>query len=460
MSDDEAGRVIVIGGGPGGYAAAFRAADRGLSVTVVDEGDGLGGVCVDRGCIPSKALLTIMETILRAREASEAGVHFDDPSIDLDALRTWKDEIVDRLVGGLDSLAERRDIEHVHGRARFVDTDTVEIDGDERRSFDHVVLATGSRPRPLPGVEFGERIMDSARALALPDLPGSLLVVGGGYVGLELGQVYATLGSEVTVVEMTDSLLPGTDEDLVGPLSDAVAAMVHDVRLGTRVEELTEADGAVEARIDDETLTFDRALVAIGRVPNVEDLGLDAAGIETRDDGTVDVDEHRRTSNPRVLALGDVAGGAWLAHEAMREGEVAADVIAGEADAFDARAIPAVVYTDPQVAWCGLTEAEAERQEREVKVERFPWSASGRAHTLGASAGFTKLLFDPDDGRLLGAGIVGRQAEALVAEAVVAIEMGAVARDLEMSIHPHPTLSETIGEAAASFHGVATHVAH
>jgi len=268
MSDDEAGRVIVIGGGPGGYAAAFRAADRGLSVTVVDEGDGLGGVCVDRGCIPSKALLTIMETILRAREASEAGVHFDDPSIDLDALRTWKDEIVDRLVGGLDSLAERRDIEHVHGRARFVDTDTVEIDGDERRSFDHVVLATGSRPRPLPGVEFGERIMDSARALALPDLPGSLLVVGGGYVGLELGQVYATLGSEVTVVEMTDSLLPGTDEDLVGPLSDAVAAMVHDVRLGTRVEELTELFEAV--RYGDRPVTDERERRAVEALRGIE----------------------------------------------------------------------------------------------------------------------------------------------------------------------------------------------
>ena len=459
MADKDSTRVVVIGGGPGGYAAAFRCAQHGLDVTVVDEGEGLGGVCVDRGCIPSKALLTVMETILRAREAKAAGVRFGEPEIDVEKLRKWKDGVVERLVKGLDGLAEGREIEHVRGRARFVAEDAVEIDGERRLEFDYAVVATGSRPRPLPGVDFGGRIMDSTAALALEDVPDSLLVVGGGYVGLELGQVYATLGSHVTLVEMTDSLLPGTDPDLVEPLAAAMDDAFEGVHLETRVEEVESTDEGVRARLgDDEPRTFDRALIAIGRVPNVEDLGLEEAGVETTDAGTVRVDAQRRTTNERILALGDLTGGHWLAHEAMREGEVAADVLAGESAAFDVRAVPAVVYTDPQVAWCGLTETQAKEDDREIRVARFPWAASGRALTLGATDGLTKLIFDAEEGRLLGAGIVGRQAEALIAEAVIAIEMGAVARDLALSVHPHPTLSETLGEAAARLHGEALHV--
>jgi dihydrolipoamide dehydrogenase len=456
-------KLLVVGGGPGGYAAAFRAADLGLDVTLVSEDARLGGVCLLRGCIPSKALLTLSDLILTAREAQEGGIIFGEPEVHIDAVRRWKDAVVEQLVGGLDYLCERRGVRRVEGRARFTDSGSVRIEGSGGGTleFQHCIIASGSRPIPLAGGEFDERVMDSGRALDLPDVPQTLLVVGGGYVGLEMGMVYATLGSAVTLVEMTDRLMPRADADLVEPIAKRVAGLFEAIHLETRVTALEEGESEVsvqlEGDIEEPEAAFERVLVAIGRRPNSDDLGLDTTEVEVDDDGFIQVDDQRRTSDARIFAIGDATGGHMLAHEAMHEGKVAAEVIAGEPAAFDARAVPAVVYTDPQLAWCGLTEREAESAGREVRVERFPWSASGRAVSMGASHGMTKLLADPETGRLLGAGVVGPQAEVLISELVLAMEMGAVTRDLASTIHPHPTLSETVGEAAELFLGGSTH---
>lgn len=456
--------VLVIGGGPGGYAAAFRAADLGLDVTLVTEERQLGGTCLLRGCIPSKTLLSLAELIHSASAAAEMGVGFDDPEIDLAAIRAWKDKVVDTLSGGLDQLCERRGINLVYARATFIEKNTVQLDaGDvQRMSFKHAIVAPGSRPVSLPDIAWSERVMDAGRALELRDIPKRLLVVGGGYIGLEMGMVYASFGSQVTLVEMTDRLMPNADADLVKPLSRRVTEVFEGVHLNTTVSSLQEKDDTVQVAFESDAdlsqTTFDRILVAIGRHPNTDDIGLETLGVERDEHGAISVDAERRTTNTRIFAVGDAAGGMFLAHEAMHEGRVAAEVIAGQPSAFDARAIPAVVYTDPQIAWCGLTEQAAAAQERKVAVARFPWRASGRAVSLAATDGLTKLVVDPDTQQVLGMGVVGHNAEALIAEGVLAVEMGAVAQDLALSIHPHPTLTETVGEAAAVFLGSPIHL--
>jgi dihydrolipoamide dehydrogenase len=456
--------VLVIGGGPGGYAAAFRAADLGLDVTLVTDEPRLGGVCLLRGCIPSKALLSLTELMARARTAASQGIRFGEPTIDLEAMRTWKDKVVTQLADGLAHLCAQRNVRLVQARATFTGIDTVHLANAEshRITFKHGIIATGSRPIPLPDTTFTGRIMDAGKALELEDIPKRLLVIGGSYVGLELGMVYARLGSQVTLVEMTDRLLPNVDADLVQPLARRVQHLFAGVYLKTTVTSLEQKKATVRATFTGETppsqATYDRVLVAIGRQPSTDKLGLEQAGVQMDAQGYVVVDQQRRTTNARLFAIGDVAGGMLLAHKAMHEGKVAAEVIAGHRVAFDARAMPAVVYTDPQIAWCGLTEHEATVEQRQVKVARFPWKASGRAVSMAATEGFTKIIIDPASHGVLGMGVVGQHAEALIAEGSLAIEMGAVAQDVALTIHPHPTLSETVGEAAEVFLGSATHI--
>ncbi len=455
--------VLVVGGGPGGYAAAFRAADLGLDVTLVSDEPRIGGVCLLRGCIPSKALLHVAEVLHLSEEAAEMGISFGEPKIDLDGVREWKDQVVDDLVSGLEQIADRRGVKIVEGRARFDASRRVHVEDAGFIEYQHAIVATGSRPTPLPGTEFGERIVSSDGALDLPDVPERLLVIGGGYIGLEMGTVYAALGSRVTLVEMLDRLMPNADADLVEPLARRVGELFAGVHLNTKVTEVTQTDAGVEVSFDGdeapEETTFDRILVAVGRQPNSDSLGLEATDVEVDDDGFILVDDERRTSDERIFAIGDVVGGKLLAHEAMQEGKVAAEVIAGEAAAFDVRAVPAVVYTDPAVAWCGLTEQEAQAQGREVEVARFEWHASGRAKTMGADDGLTKLVIDPETQRVLGWGMVGRNAETMIAEGVLAVEMAAVATDVSLTVHPHPTLSETVQEVAEVLvSGATTHL--
>ena len=457
-------QVLVIGGGPGGYAAAFRAADLGLDVTLVNDEPQLGGVCLLRGCIPSKALLSLTELIHEAREAADKGVAFTDPNIDLAKLRAWKNRVTTTLARGLESLCQQRGVQLVKGLATFRDANQVRLQGADIAGiqFKHAIIATGSRPIPLPGSEFrkGGRVMNSTDALALQDIPDKLLVVGGGYIGLEMGMAYAALGSQVTLVEMTDRLLGNADRDLVKPLARQIENRLAAVYLNTKVSALEETSDLVRVTLEGEKTgqeTFDRVLVAISRTPNTADLELKNTAVELDDNGFIKVDEMQRTAAKHIFAIGDSAGGMLLAHKAMFEGKVAAEVIAGEPAAFDVQAIPAVVYTDPQIAWCGLTEQAAAAQGQKIETAKFPWRASGRGLSMGFTDGLTKLVLEPESGRLLGVGIVGRQAEALIAEGVLAVEMGAVARDLTLIIHPHPTLSETLGEAAEVFLGGSTH---
>ena len=458
--------VLVVGSGPGGYAAAFRAADLGLDVTMVDPAARPGGVCLFKGCIPSKTFLYLSELIFDAAKAGAMGVTFDKPQIDLEALRAWKGKVIDQMANGLVSLNDRRGVQLLRGRVEFESSDTVRVhDADVSHiKFRHAILATGSRPIPFPGSDFkpGGRIMSSTGALALADVPEKLLVLGGGYVGLELGTVYAALGSKVSLVELEDRLLAGVDRDLVEPLHRKLEKIFDGIHLKTKVVSMTEnADGVdvtLEGDIDTPQQTFDRVLVAIGRSPISSDIGLENTQVELDERGYVIVDDRQRTRDERIFAAGDVVGGMLLAHKATREGKVAAEVIAGQPSAFDVRAIPAVVYTDPQIAWCGVTEEQARAENRSVKVQRFPWKFSGRAATMGAPEGLTKIIVDPDTGRILGVGITGRDTEGLISEGVLAIEMGALAEDMALSIHPHPTLSETEGEAAEIFLGSATHI--
>ena len=458
--------VLVVGSGPGGYAAAFRAADLGLDVTMVDPGARPGGVCLFKGCIPSKTFLYLAELIFDTARAGSMGVTFDKPRIDLAALRAWKAKVIDQMANGLVSLNDRRGVQLLKGRVEFESSDTARIHGSEvsHIKFRHAILATGSRPIPFPGTAFnsGGRIMSSTGALALADVPEKLLVLGGGYVGLELGTVYAALGSRVSLVELEERLLAGVDQDLVAPLHRKLNEIFENIYLKTKVVSMAEkgngVDVTLEGDVDTPQQTYDRVLVAIGRRPAVRDIGLEKTGVELDDKGFVIVDDRQRTTDERIFAVGDVVGGMMLAHKATREGKVAAEVIAGEPSAFDARAIPAVVYTDPQIAWCGLTEEQARAENRPINVQRFPWKFSGRATTMGAPEGLTKILVDPDSGRILGVGITGRDTEGLISEGVLAIEMGALAEDMALSIHPHPTLSETEGEAAELFLGSATHI--
>jgi dihydrolipoamide dehydrogenase len=444
--------VVVVGGGPGGYSAAFRCAELGLETVVVDAGKRLGGACLFEGCIPSKALLHVAAVLGEAERAREFGVDFGPPRISLDPLRKWKSErVVGKLARGLASVARGKSVEVVGGRAVFEDSRSLRVEGEEPQKirFKHAIVATGSAPAPLPGLDGpGHRILDSTAALDIPDVPDRLLVIGGGYIGLELGQVYAALGSKVTLVEMTDGLLPGVDRDLVQPLARRCEKAFAAIHLNTKLGELREAGDEVQARFGDTTAVFDRVLVAVGRRPQTAGLGLEATRARLGARGFVEIDERGRTADPHVWAVGDATGEPMLAHRAMRQGKVAAEAIAGRPAAFDNVVIPAVVFTDPEVAWCGLTEREAEAAGRPVKVARSQWAASGRAATLGRSDGVTKLVVDPDTGRVLGVGITGPGAGELIAEGALAVEAALLAEDLALTIHAHPTLSETLMEAA------------
>jgi dihydrolipoamide dehydrogenase len=463
-------QVVVLGGGPGGYAAAFMAADLGLEVTLVDREPRLGGTCLLRGCIPSKALLHVAKGMAEARHLAGWGIQFDDPKIDIDALRQRKDKVIATLTDGLKQIAGRRNVRLVRARARFEDSQTLRLEPagdrsleDDRVRFEHCILASGSGPTRIPSLELDSpRVMHSRRALDLPDVPRSLLVVGGGYIGLEMGTVYAALGSRVTVVEMTDGLLPGVDRDLVRPLAKKLAGDFEAIHLNTKVAKLTEKEDQIEVtlegEVDEKAQRFDRVLVAVGRTPQSSDLGLENTKVEVLERGFVRVDRQQRTTDPHILAIGDVAGEPMLAHKAGHEGKVAAEVLAGQSAAFEPGAIPAVVFTDPEIAWAGLTETEARRQERRVETAVFPWGASGRAHSIGRPDGLTKWVIDPESERVLGCGITGSGAGDLISEGVLAIEMGCALRDLVETIHPHPTLSETLGGAAEVFYGTATDI--
>jgi dihydrolipoamide dehydrogenase len=462
MADTDSIDLVVIGAGPGGYAAAFLAADKGMKVTLIDASEKPGGVCLHVGCIPSKAVLHAAKLITDVRDAGTLGLYYSPPKIDVASLRSYTQKIVDTLAKNLLELCKRRKVEFLSARATFVDSQTLQLDNGSRRQFSHCIVATGSSPTRLPGLSLDNpRVMDSTGALRLEDVPPSLLVVGGGYIGLELGYVYAALGSRVTVVEMTGGLLPGVDPDLVRPLHARLTPLFHKIYLNTKVVRLVESTKGIQATLEGEEVTekepvFDRVLVAVGRRPNSQHLGLENTRVEVDSKGFVRVNEQRRTTDERIYAIGDVAGEPMLAHKALHEGKVAVEAIAGEPAAFDSQAIPAVVFTDPEVAWCGLTEGEAKKQKREVKAVRFPWAASGRAATLGRTEGLTKLVLDPATERVLGVGIVGVGAGELISEGVLAVEMAASARDLALIIHPHPTLSETFGGAAETLYGTAT----
>lgn len=457
--------LLVIGAGPGGYAAAFRAADLGLDVTMVDIDPRPGGVCLFRGCIPSKTLLFVTELMHDAARAREMGITFSEPQVDIDRLRDWKNKVIDKLANGLVELSKRRGVLLIQGRAVFEGSDRVRIQdsGTSHIRFKHAIIATGSSTKTV-GAEFrsGGRIMDSTGALELADIPGRLLVVGGGYVGLEIGSVYASLGSRVTVVEVNGRLMRGIDADLAQPLLTRLDTLFESIHYRTKVVAFDEHDDHVdvtfEGEIDPKNQSFDRVLVAVGRSPNSQGLGLEKTGVKTDERGFIVVDEQRRTTDEKIFAIGDVVGGAMLAHKAMHEGKVAAEVIAGLPSAFDFQVVPAVVYTDPQIAVCGLSEETARSRNQNIKVTRFPWSASGRAASMGVSKGMTKMIIDADTERVLGVGIVGREAGEMIAEGVLAIEMGAVAEDMALSIHPHPTLSEAEEEAAEAFLGSSTHI--
>ena len=458
--------LVVVGAGPGGYAAAFLAADLGIGVTLIDQAPNPGGVCLYRGCIPSKALLHVAKVIDEAKHAQAWGVRFSDPTLDLSMLRTWKDGVVGRLTGGLGQLSKQRKVTYVQGRAAIADPHTLVVsgaDGEQTIRFDHAILATGSRPStPGPLALDSDRVMDSTRALELADVPARLLVVGGGYIGLELGTAYAALGSRVTVVEMTDRLLPGADRDLVIPVAKRMAALAEAVWLETTVARMEIAGEGVAVTLEGKAAehsgqVFDRVLVAVGRWPNSAIDGLEATRVQVDSRGFVEVDAQRRTAEPSIFAIGDLVGEPMLAHKASHEGRLAVEVIHGSKGVFEPLAIPAVVFTDPEVAWCGLTEAEAKAAGRLVKIAKFPWGASGRAVTLDRTDGLTKLLVDPESEQIIGVGVVGAGAGELIAEGVLAIEMGATASDLKMTIHPHPTLSETLMESAEVFFAQSTH---
>lgn len=458
--------LLIIGGGAGGYTAAFRAADLGVKVTLVSDEAQLGGVCLHRGCIPVKALLQPARLMLQARRAGKWGITFHDPEIDINKLYKWKDSVVQRLVKGLTSLGERRDLRIVQGRAVFESSNRVNLRDSDMVShieFDHAIIATGSRPNSLRGGGFepGSRIMDADVALDVPEIPETLLVVGAGYIGLEMGMIYASLGCEVTVVEMLDGVLPTMERELVKPVAKTAEDMFAAIHLNTTVAELDEQEDGVRVTLEgevEETQTFDRVLVAIGRQPSSDKLQLENTGVEVDEKGFIKVDAERRTTDEAIFAVGDVAGRPLLAHKAMREGKVAAEVIAGQPAAFDVRCIPKVVFTEPEIAYCGLLEDEAREQGYEVEVSRFSWRASGRAQTKGAPDGLTKIIFDAETTRILGVGIVGSGAAELIGEGALAIEMGAVALDLALTIHPHPTLSETLPEAADMFLNQPVHI--
>jgi len=468
MADISNVRIAVVGGGPGGYAAAFLAADLGMKVTLIDPEVNPGGVCLYRGCIPSKALLHVAKLIEESHQARNWGIEFSNPKIDLARLRSWKQGVVKKLTGGLGQLSKQRSVQYLQGRASFDNSNTLRVaktsGGNEALTFDRIVLATGSRPAIIPSLKLDSpRMMDSTSALDLPDIPKTLLVIGGGYIGLELGSVYATLGTRVTVVEMLPGLLPGADRDLVLPLHKRLEKLFEAILVNTTVSSLREERGGIRATFEgadvkEREKVFDRVLVSVGRKPNSEISGLEKTKVQLGQRGFVRVNEQLQTDDPSIFAIGDVVGEPMLAHKASHEGRTAVEAIAGHKVAFEPNAIPAVVFTDPEIAWAGLSETRAKEEGREIAVAKFPWGASGRAITLDRPEGMTKLIVDPKTERVLGMGIVGAGAGELIAEGVLAIEMCAVAADVALTIHPHPTLSETVMEAAEVFYGQATDV--
>jgi dihydrolipoamide dehydrogenase len=464
--------LVVLGGGPGGYAAAFLAADEGLDVTLVEADRRLGGTCLLRGCIPSKALLHVARVLGEVEELGhDWGVRFGSPTIDLAQLRQRKEKVIATLAEGLKQIAKRRKVRVLRARGVFESSTQLRLDGDDPElppertlTFDHCILATGSVPAMPPAFDIGsDRVVDSTGALELSDIPRTLLVIGGGYIGLELGTVYARLGTKVTVVELLDGLLPGADRDLVKPLHKRLSVLFEDrIYLQTKVGSLGLRGDEVEVAFEGPgkfgTERFERVLVAVGRRPNSRGLGLEHTQVQVDSRGFVQVDPQMRTADPHILAIGDVCGEPMLAHKATHEGRVAAEVVAGKPAVFEPRAIPAVIFTDPEIAWCGLTEEQARREGRAYEAAVYPWAASGRAIALGRTEGLTKLLVDPQTDRVLGAGIVGPGAGELIAEVALAIEMGCEAADLAHTIHPHPTLSETVMNAAEVYFGTATEV--
>jgi dihydrolipoamide dehydrogenase len=468
MTESQSPRIAVVGAGPGGYAAAFLAADLGMTVTLIDPEINPGGVCLYRGCIPSKAVLHVAKLLEESRQAKDWGIEFSAPKIDLARLRSWKEGVVKKLTGGLGVLSKQRKVHYIQGRAAFENSTTLRItksDGSEETlAFDRILLATGSRPAIVPALKIDSpRMMDSTGALNLEDIPGSLLVVGGGYIGLELGSVYAALGTRVTVVEMLSGLLPGADRDLVLPLHKRLEKMFDSILLNTTVAAVKDEGTSIRATLkaqdgNTQEKVFDRVLVSVGRKPNSEIPGLEKTQVKVGSKGFVQVNKQLQTDDPSIYAIGDLVGEPMLAHKAMHEGRTAVEAIAGRKVAFEPAAIPAVVFTDPEVAWCGLTETQAQNENRDVKVAKFPWAASGRAITLDRPDGMTKLLIDPHTERVLGVGIVGVGAGELIAEGVLAIEMAALAKDVAMSIHPHPTLSETVMNSAEVFFGTSTDI--
>jgi dihydrolipoamide dehydrogenase len=461
--------LVVLGGGPGGYAAAFLAADLGMEVVLVDRDPRLGGTCLLRGCIPSKALLHVGRVLAECREMEEWGVHIPKPTIDLDGLRARKEKLIATLSGGLAQLARRRGVTVVRGTARFANSTTLEVspaepgEPSQTITFDRCILASGSRPARIPAFDIGSpRVLDSTSALELADVPESLLVIGGGYIGLEMGTVYAELGSRVSVVELTDTLLPGADRDLVKPLQQRLEKLFAKIMLRTKVTGLEDVGGAVRVKFEGPDgpaeEAFSRVLVAVGRRPNSDGIGLENTGVMIDRRGFVEVDDRQRSADPHILAIGDVCGEPMLAHRASHQGKVAVEVLHGEAAVFAPRAIPAVVFTDPEIAWAGLTEQEAQAAGRTVEISRYPWVASGRAQALGRTDGLTKILVDPETDMVLGVGIAGAGAGELIAEGVLAIEMGCTARDIMETIHPHPTLGETVAFSAENYFGTATEI--
>jgi dihydrolipoamide dehydrogenase len=461
-------QLAVVGGGPGGYAAAFRAADLGMQVALIDVEPNPGGICLYRGCIPSKALLHAAYVLNEARHAANWGITFAPPKVDIDKLRAWKDGVVRKHTSGLGQLAKARSVRYIQGHASLLDARTLRVKKNgaepERLACEHIILATGSRPAMLPHFpRDSKRILDSTSALELQSVPKTMLVVGGGYIGLELGTVYAALGTEVSVVEMMPGLLPGVDRDLVTPLAKRLEKTFRAIMLNTKVATVKEEKDGLRVKFEGEAApaeeqVYEAILVSVGRVPNSAIPGLEKTRVETDARGFIKVDRQRRTQEPTIFAIGDVAGEPMLAHKASHEGFVAVEAIAGHKAVFEPQAIPAVVFTDPEIAWCGLTETQAERESRTVKAVRYPWAASGRATTIDRNDGVTKLLIDPATERVLGVGITGVNAGEMISEGVLAVEMAAKAADLKLTIHPHPTLSETVMEAAEVFFGQSTHL--
>ncbi len=458
--------VGVLGGGPGGYAAAFLASDLGMKVTLIDREANPGGVCLYRGCIPSKALLHVAKLIDESRHAKNWGIEFGEPRIELPRLRSFKEGVVNKLTGGLGQISKLRKVHYIRGEASFENSRTVRVarnaGGEEKLPFDRIIIATGSRPAAIPSLKLDSpRMLDSTSALDLKDVPGTLLVIGGGYIGLELGTVYAALGSKVSVVEMTAGLLPGADRDLVLPLHKRLEKSLASILLNTTVTAVKEEANGIRVCFDGKDVkqreqVFDKVLVSVGRKPNSEIPGLERTQVDVGQRGFIQVDKHLQTDDPAIYAIGDVVGEPMLAHKASHEGRTAVEHIAGHKVAFEPNAIPAVVFTDPEIAWTGLTETQAQKEDREIKVAKFPWAASGRAMTIDRTEGMTKLILDPSSERVLGVGIVGKGAGELIAEGTLAIEMAALAKDVALTIHPHPTLSETIMQSAEVFFGTST----